>query len=320
MRFRFFTFALAVCGIAGCGGSGGGGNMGGGGGGNPTTVTFTFKGAAPTAVAAQIGSGSFKAETVSSGAVSLSIPDGTTKFAVAYVCPSVAVMAGGTQVGQNTNETIVEASTADGTSFTVTCYTIPASTESGTLTGSVDASAISGANYTAVVAANGSFGNETFGSGATSNFSLSMPAGTDRVGLAGYVYTSGPFGANSVWTLAALRNFDGVTVPGAVNGGSTVALGAADAVTQESITYKNVPQDYHAPTTLAEYIWSGGGGLQLSNGATSQYPAVPAAAAKSGDSYLFSAAAHSGTGSGVVAISTLSAAGPVTFSFPPPWT
>jgi hypothetical protein len=123
----------------GCGGSGsqGGSGTGGSGSGSPTAVTLTFYEGTPTAVAAKIGSGSFSLQTISSGKLTLSIPSGTTTFAVAYVCTAQSFP---------TYEDVFEASTADGTSFTVPCPAPLPSTPMGTLTGNVDISGIPGAN------------------------------------------------------------------------------------------------------------------------------------------------------------------------------
>ena len=110
-----------------------------------------------------------------------------------------------------------------------------------------------------------------------------------------YVSTaSSPRAAGLVYTLAALRNFDGVAVPGTVNDGATVVLGAADAVTnQEPITYKDLPGNYSAPNITAFYEWKDGGAVWLTNRVVSRYPAVPSAAIEPGDFYTFTVGAYS---------------------------
>jgi hypothetical protein len=110
-----------------------------------------------------------------------------------------------------------------------------------------------------------------------------------------------------------------------LNGGNTVTLGAADEVTMQPITYKNVPSGFPAPITIANYEWSDGGMLPLSNDATTQYPAIPAAAAESGDYYSFAADTEMSTGgagaeAGVSEAINTTANGPLTFTFPAPWT
>lgn len=318
------TLAASFGFLAGCGsGSSGAGNGGGGGGtgGSPTTVTFKVTGAAPTAVAARVGTGSFAAATVSSGSITLSIPNGTSTFAVAYACPAATETIGPLQIS-DVLENVLQATISDGTSFTINCPQATAA-NTGTLTGSVDATAFSGA-YAAVAAAGGNVGNQYFLDAPSATFSKVMPAGSDRVAAAAYIETAGsPLGPNTAYTLAAVRNFNGVTVPGSLNGGNTVVLGAADAVTMQPITYKNLPSGYMPPTTNVSYNWSAGGGLQLSNNAGSQYPAVPAAAAESGDFYSVTSICQSSAG---VPLQTVTAetwtgtAGPLTVTFPAAWT
>jgi hypothetical protein len=324
MRSSYIMFlapALACLAISGCGGSGPKGDCDCPA--NRTIVTVKFAGT-PTAVATQIGSGSFTAATLSSGSVTLSVPAGTTNFAVAYVCQGASTL-GNIQTNY-TYQYVFESSTADGTSLSETCAFagIAGGTgNSGTLTGSVDASAIPGANYVGVEADNGSSGEEDFIAGDSEQFSESLPAGTDRVAVEGYVYTAGQNGSNAVFTLAAVRNFDGVSVPGAVNSGNTVTLGAADQVTTQPITYNNAPGGFSTPTTVAWYEWNGGGGILLSNGATNQYPVAPAGAAESGDFYDLISTTSMSASSGVFeaeTIETNTASGsPLAVNFPAPW-
>src|SRR5580698_9742594 len=122
--------------VSGCGGSssgtGGGGGGGNGGGGNtPTTVTVSFAGT-PSALATQVGSGAFTGATLTSGTLTLSIPSGTTNFAVAYICPD----------GGYIQQVVYEASTLDGTSYSALYCASTATEPTGTLTGSGDVSAI----------------------------------------------------------------------------------------------------------------------------------------------------------------------------------
>jgi len=327
VRHSFISMCLvfSLCGVvAGCGGgSGNGGNGGGGGGGeNPTTVTLKVTAATPAAVATQIGTGSFTAATITSGALTLSVPFGTSNFAVAYACPATTTNLSGT-VYSSVTENVLEASTADGMSFNLSCAEASNPANPGILTGSVDATAIAGADYVGVMAGSGGSSFGYFLSGTTKNFSESVPAGSDRVAVEAFVYSAAnQYGAYSVWTLAAVRGFTGVTVPGSVNGGSTVVLGAADAVTMQPITYSNVPSGYGAPTTIASYGWSGGGGEWLSNGATNQYPAVPAAAVQSGDFYEFISSVESTSGlpaQRVTVDTWTTSGGPLAVNFPAAW-
>jgi hypothetical protein len=310
-RSSLSVLALVPGLLAGCGGGSSiVGTGGGGGGNNPTTVTFTFKGAAPTAVAAKIGTGGFTAQTLSSGILTLSLPSGTTKFAVAFVCSPP-------QTIPTPFQYVIEADTADGTSFNDSCSSNQPIGQTGTLTGNVDASAISGVAGIEIAALNG----QSFAFGgpfSTSNFSVSAPAGTDRVEIVAVadLYAHGFLVGQNV---VAAKNFDNQPVPGALNGGNPVVLGAADQTTPQPITYSNVPSGFAPPTTLVAF---GGvvGGFGLTTDASSTYPALPAAAVESGDYYSFYATTYSPTvaGQGVSSIVN-STGGPVSISFPTQW-
>ena len=321
---KFLTPAAAIClAVSGCGGGGGTTGGGGGGGGNgggsgstPTTVTVSFAGT-PTALATQIGSGAFTAATLTSGTLTLNIPSGTTNFAVVYICPD----------GGYIQQIVLEASTLDGTSYSALYCASTATLPTGTLTGSGDVSAIAGAGYLGVTADSGSGYSEGFlltVTGEPEPISVALPSGTDRVLVTG-ANLANPVYFGSEENVLAVRNFEGVTIPGTLNGGNTVTLGAADEVTMQPITYKNLPNGFPAPTTAADYEWSDGGDLLLSNDATTQYPAIPAAAGESGDYYSFGAVTEMSTGgagaeAGVSEAINTTANGPVTFTFPAPWT
>jgi len=153
-RIRVSVLGGALLLIAGCGGSSGGGSgSGSGGGGNPTTVTFAISGGTPTAVATSTGSGSFTAATLTAGKLTLSLPSGTTNFAVAFVCPPEPHTT--TPPFQQTNQYVFQASTLDGTSFSEPCPTTPATGTTGTLTGTVNATAVPKASFLNVLAYGG---------------------------------------------------------------------------------------------------------------------------------------------------------------------
>jgi hypothetical protein len=120
------------------------------------------------------------------------------------------------------------------------------------------------------------------------------------------------------YSLVAAKDFSGVSVPGALNGGNTVVLGTADAVTLEPITYNSVPSGFSTPSTMVLYV-IGNSGFEIANAATTGYPALPATAMESGDYYYFSTYAQGSPGEVIVdTISTSS--GPISFTFPPAWT
>jgi hypothetical protein len=107
-RLSFCFFLLA--GLAGCGETSGSG-------GSTTIVTYTFNGnnIPPVTVATQIGTGTYTPATLTSGTLTISIPDGETNYSVAFLCPSPTV-------GPFINEEYInQASTLDGTAFSETC-------------------------------------------------------------------------------------------------------------------------------------------------------------------------------------------------------
>jgi hypothetical protein len=313
-------FSLFV-GIAGCGGgspSGGtGGSNGDGGGGSSTAVTVTFQGTTPTAVAAKIGSGAFAAQTLSSGVVTLSLPSGTTNFAVAFVCSPVTILSGGTQIGQTSQESVIEESTLDGTSLTEACAVSPQPFQTGMLTGSVDASAIPAASFLTVNAQSGTSGTSYSSTTPVANFTLSAPAGSDRVEVLAFnsVSQSGGF------SLVAAKSFSSQAVPGGLNGGSPVVLGSADETTEAPITYSGVPSGFSLPSTIVIYETAGGGAFLIASAATNQYPILPPGAIQSGDSYALEATARDSSQASQAVSSFISGGtgGPVSFTLPAPW-
>ncbi len=298
------------------GSSGSSGSTVGSSGGNSTAVTFAMTNGTPTAVAVQIGSGPFTAATPTSGQVTLSLPGGTSNFAVAYVCQAPSV---GTESGTADEyvEYVYEASTLDGTSFSEFCDSPNISQATGTLTGSVDARAIPG--YSSVEVEAGSY-NTTLGYSELGplSFSLDAPSGSDRVSVLAYGW--GDAYGNTTDVLLGMKTFTGQTVPGALNGGNNVVFGAADKVTEEPITYSNIPSllDFNPPTTLATYNCGISCSFTLADAAATSYPVPPAGATISGDSYSFVASAFGGNQQVFVDEMT-STAGPLAVTLPNPW-
>jgi len=298
---------LAGCGGGSNGGSGGGGGTGGGtgGGGSSTTVTYTFTGGTPTAVATQIGTGAYTQASLQSGALTLSIPSGTTNYSVAYVCPTSI----------SSIENVIDASIEDGTSFTEICnnWTAP---QSGLATLQVNASAIPGASEVDVV-----WGSDyTYAqpwSGDTLSFSDQMTAGTYDVFVVVYDSTG-------EYPLA-VRILRSQTVPGALNGGNPVVFAASDETVTQTITYDNLPagsSPFDPP--VVDFFTSDGQELELEAfpmvTPATQYPAMPTGAVQSGDYYTFDTSASGGAAGGTVSASMATASGgPQTFTFPAPW-
>ena len=323
---QFFGSAIVCLVVSGCGGSTGSTTGGGGGNNNPTAVTFTFSGAQPAAVATQIGTGAFATATVSSNTVTLSIPSGTKDFAIAWTCPPFSSSPATNQ------QNLLESTTTDGTSYSLSCVQPLNAGTTGTLTLSVDASAFSTAtsfipNILQVDVEKGSYLAEQFPSAlVVDNYTVAAPAGTDQVNLSvqGFNVNNG-FGTE--YMLAA-KSISGVSVPGTLNGGSTVTFTSADAAVQQPITYNNVPAGYAAPNSTVDVTPAGETyGFFLVENATSTYPALPATIAKSSDRYLVLASALGSVGTGtstayqfVSEIETFTGEGPVNVTFPAPWT
>jgi hypothetical protein len=213
------------------------------------------------------------------------------------------------------------ATTADGTTFTPSCLRPWYSGQTGTLTGSLDASAVPGVSFAEVDALNGETLLATGNAPISGNFSFSAATGNNRVEALAYKYVG------STFLLAAARNFANQSVPGALNNGNTVILGTADETTLQSISYANVPSGYAAPATNVTFDMGyidphyNGGGFRVATLATNQYPALPQTTVESGDFYDFYARCYnSGKPTEGVAIEeTSTAGGGISFSFPSPW-
>jgi hypothetical protein len=232
------------------------------------TVTFTFINGTPTAAATQITSGSFTPATITSGKLTLTVGNDTTKFAVAYACPPVSNL--GTTVN---NEFVVEATAKDGTAFTVSCLGQPAT---GSATGSADATAIPGATDVKILGIQGIGGNVGSASGS---FNLNLPTGSNDVAAVA-VDASG--------NVLAVKILRAQTVPGAINSGAQMVFAPGDQVSTQSLVVNNVPAgDVSPPAASVEYITAKGTVILLSNNSATSYPGVPAGATQAGDFYLY---------------------------------
>lgn len=319
LRFSMLLGVLAL--VAGCGGSSN--SSGGGSGGSPTVVTFTITGVKPTAIATKVGSGSFTSATLASGAVTLSLPSGTTNFGVAFACPPLTNIDGGTKVEW---EYVFEASTLDGTSLSEPCPKAATPASTGTLTGSIDASAVpvvsSLGPFLSVDAWGGGSRLSDSEFGPSFDFSFLAPSGQDRVEVEVYdSFQTKVVAVGEGISLAAARSFSGQSVPGALNGGNAVVLGPADETTPEAITYSNVPSGFLTPYTTANLEMSGAGSLVVDTAATTQYPALPASAMESGDYYIFNSVTSNAGNivAGVYVTQTSATAVPLNVKFPAPW-
>jgi len=313
MRLRFlcsFLVGVALF-LSGCGSSGSGGNHDG----NSTTVTFTFDtaGPMPSVVATRTGSGAFTPATLSSNVLTVSVPAGTAEFAVAYLCPTYpySYYQGGIQYGYN-SQYVVEASTADWTSYTAVCEAV----NLGSFSVDVNATGTSGAQGVLVETGNHSRSRYYYSDQSLSESSSYLaPVGSDTSFAEAY---SGSVSSDSFYALAVKR-FDAPTVPGSLNRGNVVTLGPADLTSGAAITYQNLPAGF-TPGNETYFDPSAGGTVRLafsSGTALVSYPQLPAAAVESGDTYELSAYAWN-DGSGVGEI-IRNQGGAAAVQYPTPW-
>jgi hypothetical protein len=268
-----------------------------------TAITVTFAGGTPLTAAAQTGTGNFTAATVTGGKLSLTVPQGTTKYAIAYVCPGVAGL-------KNTvnSEFVIEATTQDPTSFTTSCFGPPAAS---TATGSANATLIVGATDIRIAGNQGLGGNVGSSNG---NFSVSMPNGTNDVAAVA---------VNGTGTALGVHMVRAQTVPGAINSGSTIVFAPADSTATQTLTVTGVPGGFVSPPAASvQYRTANGTSFLLESNSATQYPAVPAAQTQTGDFYVFQAnTTDTATHNSSVGItqSTTTGGGPASIALPVPW-
>lgn len=292
--------AALACALAGCGGSG---NTPPSTGPTSTTVDFTFQGQAPTSVAVAIGANSFSSTTLQSGKLSLSVPNGTTNYAIAYVCPMAAGL--GELV---TAEYVIEASTADGNSFSAGCNEVAGNT--GSATGSVDATAIAGVANVLIRGSQGYGGavGSDFGS-----FNVNLLSGSNDVAF---------IAVDASGNVRAVKIYRAQSIPGSVNSGNRVTFQASDQTTTQTLNIQNIPTGFAAPASASvQYVTAGGTPFALGVSSSTQYPVIPAAYVESGDFYSFQAntsdmATHSKS-VGITQNDTTG--GAATLTLPKPW-
>lgn len=271
-----------------------------------TTVAVTFSGTTPpAAVATQSGDSSFVAASLQGGnQLFLTLPTGTVKYGFAYVCSTF------------NDEFVFEATTQDATALTLTCPSVASPSTLGAATGSVDASAITGATNVSI---DGHGGGGLLG-GVTGPFSETLQDGVSDVAF---------IATDSNGKALGVKIARGQNVPGAVNGGNTVVFGAGDAITTQLVTINNVPAGFPVPDgAFADYHTVNGTvfplvtALGFNDPPPATYPAVPAGATQNGDFYLYeiiTANAPAGNQDVVTFLTTTSGGGPLTMTFPAPW-
>jgi len=255
-----------------------------------------------------MGTGAFTAQTLQNNQLTIVLPSATSQYGVAWHCIVSAV---------TTSDFVLKATPQDGTAYTVGCPNGFSQTAAPSglvaVTGSVDASAIAGVNIVDVTGKQG----ENIVFAPSGSFSVSLASGTNDVAFVPMGPSSpNPPVINVAKAVKILRN---QAIPGTINGGNTVTFSPADMVTNETLTVSNIPAGFiNPPAVRVNFQTANGTVFALANEATTQYPALPAAALQTGDSYLFSTQTASMPQTLAILQSSTSG-GPVTLALPQPW-
>ena len=290
------TTIIASLGLSGCGGASSTPGTQGTGENNPPTappsnppapqshtITATFAGQQPAAVAERIGSGTWATTTLQNGQLLLTLPAGTDTYGIAYRCPTAPTGASTTLDG----ELIAEGTLADGESITLVCTFTPPPTAQ--VSGSVDTSVIPIQTLESVYTG----GADIPVIGSTETFSGLLPAGTIDVAV---LATSAMGGS-----LTAIKLLRSQVLPGLLNGGLPIVFSTSDEIqTSNSYTLPVAPTGFTASGSssyVVNYVTPNHTTLQLShfNAPSHSYGVIPAADSISGDVYLFSSQVYSGT-------------------------
>jgi len=300
----FVAMTVASLILSSCGGGSTSSNSGGSGG-NPTDtdVVFSFAGGvAPLAVAEQFGTGAWtKASAPTNGQLTVTVPNGTNNYAVAYVCPTWQGM------GPVNQETIIEATLTDGTAFTVSCFQNPTP---GVGTGSANGTAIAGVTGLRIA---GTQGYGAYLNTPSGSFNTNFAKGANDIAVVGLDNSSNVLGVKIV---------RGQTVPGAINSNNTIMLAASDATTPQSIAVTNIPSGFTSPAAVAASYWTASGTFfeLMNNTSPTQYAAVPVSQSQSGDYYSFTANTASGSHQSLYVATTATSSGSVILQMPAPLT
>ncbi len=266
------------------------------------TVTVTFTNGTPIAVAEQIGTGSFAAASLQGGKLTLTLPQGVTRYAIAYVCPPV------TFFGTLNAESVIEATIQDGTAYSVSCSAPPTTDHA---TGKVDASLIAGAASVRICGSGGCAGTV---SGVNVSFDVMLPAGNNDVAILALDGSSNILGVKMVRAQS---------VPGTVNGGNTIVFTPSDATTTQSLTVTNLPAGFVSPPAVGvDYFTANGTRILINNNSPGTYRALPAAATQPGDFYSYESNTNdTATHNQAIGITQTmtSGGGPATIALPAPW-
>ena len=267
-----------------------------------TTINVTFTGPVPVGIAERIGTANWAEVAVPTDPqLSFTIPNGTTDYAIAYICPN-SFDPSSPHLSRY-DEYVFEATISDPTTYTLNCiapYVVP----STFATGSVDASAIPN---TAGVWIYPGFGGV---SGSVGTFSDRVLPGT---------YDFAALAVDTAGKILGVKFARAQTVPGAVNDGNPIKFLASDAATVQSISVTN---DLWGGPPLggvtADFTTGSGTSFNLMVSPNS-YSVVPSSEAQSGDYYTFGASdTNPAIGQAIGTTQTATNASAVTLAMPAP--
>jgi hypothetical protein len=280
-------------------GCGGGSSSSGGSTTSPgVRIAVTFGGGvAPQAVASQIGANSWSIASLQGQTLNLTLPDGTSKYGIAYVCGT----------GQYISEYVAYATPRDGSSYTVSCYQTP---PLGVVNGTVDASVIPGAAGVEIVGLLGSTGTTFAVSGP---FNTSMATGLQDIAFVAL---------NAKNEVLAVHIVRSQAVPGVVNGGNAIAFLATDAVSLQSFAVTAPPAGFAPlPAFSAAYTTANGTSIDLFSTSAGHYLVIPSTQSQPGDYYFFTANdSNFAPGQAIYTSLTTPIAGAIKLALPAPLT
>jgi hypothetical protein len=248
-------------------------------------------------LAEKIGAGPWRAASAQGGQLTLALPENVHDYGIAYYCPAPSGPLSANE------EFVFEATVQDNITSVAGCLS-PSTITKGSVTGTVDASAVTGVAQVQIYAP---LAREVLGT-ASGSFSLEAQQGVDDVAFTA-VDASG--------NILAVKIVRSQTVPGVVNNGNGVTFSTADMTTSNTISVTNVPPGF-VPLipTGAVYRTSSETDLMVSN--SGQYAVVPSSEAQSGDSYQFHSNYYSGSNSVVTSSLTTNSANAVSLALPIP--